>query len=132
MLTQKVTGPVGPLIPRIYWSCQNFTGSTNFSSKCQLFTKFFFDITRKKTLHKILQQHLFLFILSSFISRINFFYSCTNVMHKKYLNALFSMLFNVYHNSIRHLMCLMSQKIMYKIVKVGLESVKKMAALPLD
>ena len=45
MLTQKVNGPVGPLIPRIYWSCQNFTGSTNFSSKCQLFTKVFFDIT---------------------------------------------------------------------------------------
>ena len=47
-------------------------------------------------------------------------------MHKQYLNALFSMLFNdVYHNSIRHLMCLMSRKIMYTIIKVGFESVKK-------
>ena len=31
MLTQTVTGPVGPVTPRIYWSCKNFTGPTIFS-----------------------------------------------------------------------------------------------------
>ena len=29
-LTQNGTGPVGPVSPRIYWSCKNFTGPTNF------------------------------------------------------------------------------------------------------
>ena len=43
--------------PRIYCSCKFFTGPTNFSLAW-----------REKTLHKIHWQHLFLFILSSFIS----------------------------------------------------------------
>ena len=30
-LTQNGTGPVGPVTPRIYWSCKFFTGPTNFS-----------------------------------------------------------------------------------------------------
>ena len=30
-LTQNVTGPVGPVTPTIYWSCNFFIGPTNFS-----------------------------------------------------------------------------------------------------
>ena len=30
-VTQTVTGPVGPVTPRIYWSCKNFAGPTNIS-----------------------------------------------------------------------------------------------------
>ena len=29
-LTKKVTGPVGPVTPRIYWSCKKITGPTIF------------------------------------------------------------------------------------------------------
>ena len=28
-LTQNVTGPLGPVISKIYWSCKHFTGPTN-------------------------------------------------------------------------------------------------------
>ena len=31
MLTQSVTGPVGSVAPRIYWSRNLFTGPTNYS-----------------------------------------------------------------------------------------------------
>ena len=55
-LTQNGAGPVGPVTPRIYWSCKIFTGPTNLS------------LTFKKTLLKIDRHHLFLFIFSSFIS----------------------------------------------------------------
>ena len=57
-LTQHVTGHVGPVTPSIYWSCKIFTGCTIFSLTLQ-----------EKTLHEIHQQHLFLFTLSSFISK---------------------------------------------------------------
>ena len=30
-LTQNGTGPVGPVKPKIYWSCKNVAGPTNFS-----------------------------------------------------------------------------------------------------
>ena len=30
-LTKKVTGPVGPVTPRIFWSCKKYTGPTIFS-----------------------------------------------------------------------------------------------------
>ena len=30
-LTQNGTGPVEPVTPRIYWSCKDFSGPTNFS-----------------------------------------------------------------------------------------------------
>ena len=57
-LTQNGTGLVGPVTPRIYWSCNFFTGPTIFS-----FT------LKDKTLHRIHRQHLFISILSSFISK---------------------------------------------------------------
>ena len=37
-LTQTVTGPVGPVTPRIYWSSKDFTGPTIFYYKYQIFT----------------------------------------------------------------------------------------------
>ena len=36
-LTLTGTGRVGPVTPRIYWSCKNFTGPTKKYSKCQLY-----------------------------------------------------------------------------------------------
>ena len=57
-LTRNGTGPIGPVTPRIYWFCKNFTNPTIFSLSL-----------KEKTLHKIHRQHLFLFILSSFISK---------------------------------------------------------------
>ena len=59
MLTQKVTGPVGPVtLSTGVLVLQKFYGPY----------KFFFNV-KEKTLHKIYQQHIFLFILSSFISK---------------------------------------------------------------
>ena len=57
MLTQNVTGPVGPVTPRC-WSCKRFYCSY----------KFFLDITRIP-IYKFNQKHLFLSILPSFISK---------------------------------------------------------------
>ena len=57
-LIQNGTGPVGPVTLRIYWSCKNLTGPTISSLTL-----------KEKTLHKIHRQHLFLFILSSLISK---------------------------------------------------------------
>ena len=54
-----VTGPVGLVTPRIYWSCKIITGPINFSLTEQ-----------EKISHKNQQQHLFLFMLCSFISKI--------------------------------------------------------------
>ena len=33
--TQTVTGPEGPVTPRVYWSCKMFTGPTKFSLSSQ-------------------------------------------------------------------------------------------------
>ena len=54
-LTQNDTGPVGPVTPRIYWSCKIFTGPTNLS------------LTLKE---KKLTDIYFLIIFSSLISNI--------------------------------------------------------------
>ena len=45
MLTQSVTGPVGPVTPSIYWSCKISTGPTNISLTQQ-----------EKTMHEIHNQ----------------------------------------------------------------------------
>ena len=37
-LTQTVTGPVGPVTPRIYWSCEIVTGPTIFPFEYKSFT----------------------------------------------------------------------------------------------
>ena len=57
-LTQNFTSPVGLVTPRIHWSCQFFTGHTNLSLTYQ-----------EKILYKIHPKHLFLFTLSSFVSK---------------------------------------------------------------
>ena len=50
MLTQSVTGPVGPVTPSIYWSCKISTGPTNISLTQQ-----------EKTMHEIHNQCSFFY-----------------------------------------------------------------------
>ena len=63
MLTQTVTGPVGPVTPRIYWSCKIFTGPTIFSL-----------IQKEKTLPKIHRQVIFIYFIFIYFKNIWHFF----------------------------------------------------------
>ena len=78
-LTQTVTGPVGPVTPRICWSSKIFTGPTIFYFKCQIFA-IMYQNNKKKFTDNI---HLYCyFIIIYFKNR--FLHSHTNIngLHK--------------------------------------------------